>query len=138
MKRATKRTAHQSRTRDQQTIRSFSKALDLIDQFRKSTPDKRDPSLDFLLWKCTAEVEYVAFRIAIINDLGDYDPETITAGTLSADRVRDLIDKARTALDSDPREAYKNVREAVGILRKMSRPGARNLQTHQESSPING
>lgn len=80
----------------------------------------------------------MAFRIAIINDLGDYDPETITAGTLSADRVRDLIDKAQTALDSDPREAYKNVREAVGILRKMSRTGARDLQTHQESSPRNG
>ena len=68
----------------------------------------------------------MAFRIAIINDLGDYDPETNTAGTLSADRVRDLIDKARTTLDSDPREAYKNVREAVEILRKMSRTGARN------------
>lgn len=88
-----------------------------------------------LLWKCTAEVEYLAFRIAIINNLGDYDPTTNTAHTPSADYVRDLIDKAETMLDSDLRGAYKNIREAVEILRKLSRPATRSLQTRRESSP---
>jgi len=90
-----------------------------------------------LLWKCTAEVEYLAFRIATIHNLGDYNPATSTAHTPSADYARDLIDKAETMLDSDQRGAYKNVREAVEILRKMSKTGARNLRTRQESSPEN-
>jgi hypothetical protein len=80
----------------------------------------------------------LAFRIAIINDLSDYDPQANTAETLSADHVRGLIAKAQTKLASDPREAYRNVRQAVDILRKMSKTGSRNLQTHHDSSPKNG
>jgi hypothetical protein len=76
----------------------------------------------------------LAFRIAIINDLSDYDPETDTADTLSADHARDLIAKAQTTLDSDPRRAYKDVREAVDVLRKMSRTAGRG----HNSSPRNG
>lgn len=91
-----------------------------------------------LLWKCAAEVEYLAFRIAIINDLGDYDPKANPSDTLSADHARDLITKAQATFDSDPREAYKDVRGAVDVLRKMSRTGGRTLKTRHDSSPKNG
>ncbi|MGA3109182.1 MAG: hypothetical protein ABSD99_06950 [Candidatus Bathyarchaeia archaeon] len=80
----------------------------------------------------------MAFRIAIINDLGDYDPKVNPADTLSADYARDLITKAQATFDSDPREAYKDVREAVDVLRKMSRTGGRALKTRHDSSPKNG
>ncbi len=80
----------------------------------------------------------MAFRIAIINDLSDYDPQSKPAETLSPDHVRDLIAKAQATLDSDPRVAYKNVREAVDVLRRMSRPGGRSVKTRHDSSPKNG
>lgn len=80
----------------------------------------------------------MAFRISIINELSDYDPEVDTAGRLSADRARDLIAKAQTKLGSDPRGAYKDVREAVDVLRKMSKARGRTLQARHESSPKNG
>jgi hypothetical protein len=80
----------------------------------------------------------LAFRIAIINDLSDYDPEANTADMLSADHARDLISKAQATLDSDPREAYKGVREAVDVLRKMSRKAGRTLQARHDSSPEKG
>ena len=80
----------------------------------------------------------MAFRIAIINELSDYDPEVNTAGRLSADHARDLIAKAQTKLGSDPRGAYKDVREAVDVLRKMSKARGRTPQARHVSSPENG
>jgi len=80
----------------------------------------------------------LAFRIAIINELSDYDPEVNTAGRLSADHARDLIAKAQTKLGSDPRGAYKDVREAVEVLRKMSKARGRTPQARHVSSPENG
>jgi hypothetical protein len=77
----------------------------------------------------------LAFRIAIINDLSDYDPKTNTADKLSADHARDLLAKAQTKLGSDPRGAYKDVREAVDVLRKMSKAYSK---ARHESSPENG
>lgn len=79
----------------------------------------------------------MAFRIAILNDLSDYDPKANPADALSPDHVRDLIAKAKVTLDSDPRVAYKNVREAVDVLRRMSRPGGRSAKTRHDSSPKN-
>ena len=80
----------------------------------------------------------MAFRIAILNDLSDYDPETDVADKLSADQARDLIAKAQTTLDSDPRGAYKDVREAVDVLTKMSKTRGRTLQARHDTSPENG
>jgi len=80
----------------------------------------------------------LAFRIAILNDLSDYDPETDVADKLSADHARDLIAKAQTTLDSDPRGAYKDVREAVDVLTKMSKTRGRTLQARHDASPENG
>lgn len=77
----------------------------------------------------------MAFRIAILNDLSDYDPVADAADKLSADHARDLIAKAQTTLDSDPRGAYKDVREAVNVLTKMSKPGRRTLQARHDASP---
>jgi len=93
--------------------------------------------LDLLLWKCRAEVEYLAFRISILNDLSDYDPASV-ANDLSADHARELVARAQTALDSDPRAAYKDVREAVDVLTKMSRPSGRALRARRDSSPKRG
>lgn len=80
----------------------------------------------------------MAFRIAIINDLSDYDPEADAADKVSADHARDLIAKAQTTLDSDPRGAYKDVREAVDVLTKMSKTRGRTLQARHGASPKNG
>jgi len=80
----------------------------------------------------------LAFRIAIINDLGDYDPESETADELSADHARDLVAKAQVTLDSDPRGAYKDVREAVDVLRKMSRTRGKAAKSRHNSSLENG
>jgi len=79
-------------------------------------------------------VEYLAFRIAILNDLSDYDPSSV-ANNLSADHARELVARAQITLDSDPRGAYKDIREAVDILTKMSKPSGRPLRASHDSSP---
>jgi len=77
----------------------------------------------------------LAFRISILNDLSDYDPVVDSANKLSADHARDLIAKAQTTLDSDPRTAYKDVREAVNVLTKMSKPRGRTQQARHDAAP---
>jgi hypothetical protein len=58
-----------------------------------------------------------------------------TADKLSADHARDLIAKAQTTLESDPRGAYKDVREAVNVLTKMSKPRGKTLQARHDAAP---
>ncbi|MGP8070728.1 MAG: hypothetical protein ACLP5V_12640 [Candidatus Bathyarchaeia archaeon] len=77
----------------------------------------------------------MAFRIAILNDLSDYDPVVDTADKLSASYARDLIARAQTTLESDPHGAYKDVREAVNVLTKMSKPRGRELQVRRDAAP---
>ena len=77
----------------------------------------------------------MAFRIAILNGLSDYDPVVDSADKLSAGYARDLIAKAQTTLDSDPRGSYKDVREAVNVLTKMSKPRGRTQQTRHDAAP---
>ena len=79
----------------------------------------------------------MAFRISILNDLSDYDPVSV-ANNLSADHARELVARAQTALDSDPRVAYEDVREAVDVLTKMSKPSGRALRARHDSSPKKG
>lgn len=69
--------------------------------------------------------------------MSDYDPVSV-ANNLSADHARELVARAQTTLDSDPRGAYKDVREAVDVLTKMSRPSGRVLRARRDSSPKKG
>ena len=80
----------------------------------------------------------MAFRIAILNDLSNYDPEVDAGDKLSADRARDLVAKAQTTLASDPRGAYKDVREAVDVLTRISKTSRRTVQARHDASPKNG
>ena len=60
--------------RDQATIVAFSKALELINEARNTNNGKNQPGREFILWKSAAEAEYLAFRIAMVHGLGDYEP----------------------------------------------------------------
>jgi hypothetical protein len=105
---------------EQKILNSFSKALELIDQVRKATGAELDHERDLLIWRSAAETEYLAFLIANMHGLEDFIPGTERGLAVSADTARDLIEKARGLLQSDPRLAYASVRQAVRMLRAMS------------------
>jgi hypothetical protein len=124
--------------RDQATINSFSKALELIDQARNARGAESNPRRELLLWKSAAEAEYLAFRIAIIHGLADYEPHTDDKAEPSVEAARELIANAQTSLESDPRWAYRNLRQAVNILRKTSMANEKGPRRQHISSPENG
>ena len=114
---------------DNKTKEAFSKALQLLNQIQKSSPSEAGREREILVWKCAAEVEYLAFRIATIHGLSDYDPHWVEVGEVSVEAIRSLLEAARTDFESDPRRAYEEVRRAVSLLRKM-RVATRGRRRH--------
>ena len=100
-------------------VTSFSTTLELIDQLRASTRAKQGRENDLLLWRCTAEAEYLAFLIATIHDLNDFTPDTNARMNPSADYAYDLVKRAKELAESNPRLAYGYVRQAVFVLRSL-------------------
>jgi hypothetical protein len=115
------------------TRKAFSDALDLIAQLGKMSPTEAGAERDMLLWRSTAEAEYLAFRIATIYGLGDYEPHWREVDEFSVDLVRELLEEARACLESEPRQAYQDVRQTVSMLRKM-RVSTRNAARRRHVS----
>jgi len=121
---------------NQKIFSSLSKALELIDQVPSAKNAEPSKERDLMLWRCAAETEYLAFLIANIHGLEDFEPGSEKGGVVSVDAARDLIEKARGLLELKPRLAYANVRQAVSILRGMS-TDERRVRRAQASQPEN-
>jgi hypothetical protein len=105
---------------DERTINSFSKALALIDEVRKAKNAEIKSQEGLLIWRCAAELEYLAFLIAINYGLNDFIPKIDKSLLVSVDTAHDLVENARVLLQSDPRLAYAKIRQSVGIMRALS------------------
>lgn len=110
---------------DPRTINSFSKALALIDEVRRAKNAEIKSQEGLLIWRAAAELEYLAFLIAISYGLNDFIPETDKGLLVSAETAHALVENARVLLQSNPRLAYAKVRQSVGILRALSTDQAR-------------
>ena len=110
---------------DPRTVYSFSKALALIDEVRKVKGSEINSQEALLIWRCRAELEYLAFLIAINYGFNDFIPETDKSLLVSAETAHDLVENARVLLESNPRLAYAKVRQSVGVFRALSKDHGR-------------
>ena len=108
--------------RHQITSAAFAGVLLLIEQAEQATAGEDKQTFQFLLWKSAAEAEYVAFQLSMGYGLGDFEPRDERAGSeaeLTVQAARQLLLEAKSSLQSNPREAYRSLRRAITILRKM-------------------
>jgi hypothetical protein len=108
--------------RDQITRATLAGVLSLVEQAEQASAGEDKRAFELLLWKSAAEAEYVAFLLSMGYGLGDFDPRDERAGSepeLTVQAARKLLLEAKSSLKSNPREAYRSLRRAITILRKM-------------------
>ena len=108
--------------RHQITSATLAGVLSLVEQAERATAGEDKQAFQFLLWKSAAEAEYVAFQLSMDYGLGDFEPGDEGAGSeaeLTVQEARQLLLQTKSSLQSNPREAYRSLRRAITILRKM-------------------
>lgn len=116
--------------RDQIILDALARALYLVDEAEKENIVEDKASYQLALWKSAAESEYVAFQISTTHALGDYDPggdKDEVDPEASVEMARGHLQEAQSAIRSDPREAYRAVRKAVTVLRRLYGAGEKRV-----------
>lgn len=108
--------------REQIILDTIVKALSLVDEADKANTAGDKSSYQLFLWKSGAEAEYVAFQISATHGLSDYEPQSDKGADdpqTSTDSARMLLQEAESSIKLDPHQAYRAVRSAVTVLRKL-------------------
>jgi hypothetical protein len=124
--------------RHQDTRTNLAGVLSLVEQAEQATAGEDKQAFRFLLWKSAAEAEYLAFQLSIGHGLGDFEPGDERAESeaeLTLQAARKLLLEAKSSLQSNPREAYRSVRKAVTILRKMHLAAENVSKERRKSRP---
>ena len=100
---------------------ALSKALSLVNEAEK-VRGSDESSFKLLLWKASAEAEYLAFQIALTHHLADYEPigdqdDEIADPSDPLGAARSLLEKAQSSIQSNTKGAYRSARKAVSVLR---------------------
>lgn len=121
---------------DQITSGPLAGVQSLVERAMQAAAAENNSTYQLLLWKCAAEAEYVAFQFSMLHGLGDFGPSSKpgTDAELSVQAAHRFLLDAQSSLQSNPREAYRAIRSAVMILRKMH-AAAENISKGGKARP---
>ena len=100
---------------------AISRVLSLVNEAEKARGSD-ESSFKLLLWKAAAEVEYLAFQIALTHNLADYErgieqDDEVADPSDPLDAARSLLENAQSSIQSNAKDAYRSARKAVSVLR---------------------